>query len=109
MPLSLRRLFATTPTAHGSHSLRLRLLFFAVLAVVVVGMSVKYAAKVAKPGDGGQQTRSASPRGGEMIQGVFAATNIYIGKHESPTPPIMAVILKPFAALPPVAGALVWF
>jgi hypothetical protein len=44
-----------------------------------------------------------------MINDVFAGTNIYVGVHEYPNPPVMAIILRPFAALPPMAGALGWF
>jgi hypothetical protein len=81
----------------------------AVLAVVAIGMSLKYAAKVNKPGDGGQQTRSAFLRWREMIHEIFAGENVYVGVNEYPNPPIMAVVLKPFADLPPVAGAMTWF
>lgn len=106
--LSLRKLLVPSPSSPAT-STRLRILFLAVLAIVVVGMSVKYAAKVARPGDDGRQTRSAFLRWRAMIHDVFAGTNIYVGKHEYPNPPIMAVILRPFAELPPVAGALAWF
>src|SRR5438132_9403545 len=44
-----------------------------------------------------------------MIHVVFAGTNFYVGAHEYPNPPIMAIVLKPFADLPPTAGALAWF
>ncbi|HEY2908790.1 MAG TPA: glycosyltransferase family 87 protein [Gemmataceae bacterium] len=88
---------------------RARFAFLAVLAIVVVGMSVKYAAKIDKPGDRGLQSRSAFLRWRTMIHEVFAGTNIYVGVHEYPNPPIMAIVLKPFADLPPKAGALAWF
>jgi hypothetical protein len=81
----------------------------AVLAVVVVGSSLKYAAKISKPGDSGRQTRSAFLRWRGMIHEVFAGGNIYVGVHEYPNPPVMALVLKPFADLPPTAGALAWF
>jgi hypothetical protein len=86
-----------------------RIAFLAALAAVVVLMSVKYAAKIAKPGDSGQQSRSAFLRWRHMVNGVFAGENIYVGVNEYPNPPIMAVLLRPFTALPPVAGALAWF
>ncbi|WP_227255053.1 glycosyltransferase family 87 protein [Frigoriglobus tundricola] len=95
--------------AHAADPRRLRLAFFALLAVIVVLMSVKYAAKISKPGDSGQQSRSAFLRWRELINGVFRGENIYVGVNEYPNPPIMAVLLRPFAALPPVAGALAWF
>ncbi|MFO0795991.1 MAG: glycosyltransferase family 87 protein [Gemmataceae bacterium] len=94
------------PTAPAA---RLRLAFVAALALLVVGMSLKYAAKAAKPADNGQQTRSAFLRWRAMIHEVFAGGNVYVGVHEYPNPPVMAVVLKPFADLPPLAGALAWF
>ncbi|MDB5314126.1 MAG: hypothetical protein JWO38_8328 [Gemmataceae bacterium] len=107
--LSPQSIVARLKTAYAVNPARFRAVFLAVLAVVVVGMSLKYAAKVTKPGDGGQQTRSAFLRWRAMIHEVFAGENIYVGVHEYPNPPIMAVVLKPFADLPPVAGAMAWF
>src|SRR5205814_9168724 len=95
--------------AFAAHPFRARVLFLALLAVIVAGASLKYAAKIDKPGDGGQQSRSAFLRWRGMIHEVFAGTNIYIGVHEYPNPPIMAIVLKPFADLPPKTGALTWF
>lgn len=103
MPLLPAVRFPQLPAA------RLRLAFVAALAVLVVGMSVKYAAKAARPGDTGQQTRSAFLRWRAMIHEVFAGGNVYVGVNEYPNPPVMAVVLKPFADLPPLAGALTWF
>lgn len=88
---------------------RVRLAFVLALAVLVVGTSVRYAAKASKPGDTGQQTRSAFLRWRAMIHEVFAGGNVYVGVHEYPNPPVMAVVLKPFADLPPLAGALTWY
>jgi alpha-1,2-mannosyltransferase len=88
---------------------RLRLAFVLALAVLVVGMSVKYVAKASKPADDGRQTRSAFLRWRAMIHEVFAGGNVYVGVNEYPNPPVMAVVLKPFADLPPLAGALAWF
>ena len=96
-------------TTYTADPRRLRLAFFALLTVIVVLMSVKYAAKISKPGDSGQQSRSAFLRWRELINGVFRGENIYVGVNEYPNPPIMAVLLRPFAALPPVVGALAWF
>jgi alpha-1,2-mannosyltransferase len=101
--LSLRSLVAT------AHPARWRFAFLAVLALIVLGMSLKYAAKIEKPGDRGLQSRSAFLRWRTLIHEVFAGTNIYTGVHEYPNPPIMAIVLKPFADLPPVAGAIAWF
>ncbi len=95
--------------AHVANPARLRIAFLAALAIVVVGMSLKYAVKIDKPGDTGQQSRSAFLRWRSMIHEVFAGTNIYVGVYEYPNPPIMAIVLKPFADLPPMAGAIAWF
>jgi hypothetical protein len=99
----------TTIRSFTIHPVRVRLAFLGVLALVVIGMSLKYAAKIEKPGDSGQQSRSAFLRWRGMIHEVFAGGNIYIGVNEYPNPPIMAIVLKPFADLPPVAGAIAWF
>lgn len=96
-------------SAYALNPARFRAAFLAVLAVAVVGMSLKYAAKVSKPGDDGRQSRSAFLRWRGMIHDLFAGENIYVGKNEYPNPPIMAVVLRPFAELPPLAGALTWF
>lgn len=93
----------------AANPVRLRVAFLGLLAVALAFASVKYAAKVAKPADTGEQSRSAFLRWRSMIRDVFAGTNIYVGKNEYPNPPIMAIILRPFAELPPVAGAMGWF
>lgn len=88
---------------------RARAAFLVALALLVVGMSVKYAAKASKPGDTGRQTRSAFLRWRGMINEVFVGGNIYVGVHEYPNPPVMAIVLRPLTALPPLTGALGWF
>lgn len=108
--LSFPRSFvARVAAAHAGNPRRARSLFFALLAVVVLLASAKYAAKISKPNDNGERSRSAFLRWREMINGVFAGENIYVGANEYPNPPIMAVLLRPFAALPPAAGAMGWF
>jgi alpha-1,2-mannosyltransferase len=87
----------------------IRIVFLGALALVVLLMSVKYAAKIEKPSDAGIQNRSAFLRWRSMIHDLFTGTNVYIGVHEYPNPPIMAMVLKPFADLPPKVGALTWF
>jgi len=103
--LPLRRPFAVPAFDAG----RARLAFFALVAGLVLLTAVKYTIKISKPGDTGQQTRSAFLRWREMVNGVFAGANVYVGKHEYPNPPIMAIVLRPFTALPPTVGALAWF
>jgi hypothetical protein len=104
-----RTLGARVRAAHAADPRRIRAAFFAVLAVVVVLTGVKYAVKIEKPGNKGELTRSAFLRWREMVNGVFAGANIYVEKNEYPNPPIMAVLLRPYAALPQAAGALAWF
>ena len=106
---SPRSLVQRFRTAYALNPARFRAAFLAVLAVALVGTSLKYAAKVAKPDDAGRQTRSAFLRWRAMIHDLFAGENIYVGKNEYPNPPIMAAVLRPFAGLPPVTGALTWF
>jgi alpha-1,2-mannosyltransferase len=88
---------------------RARAGFLAAMAVGLVVTSLVYVGKVSKPGDSGQQSRSAFLRWRAMIRDVFAGANIYVGVNEYPNPPVMAIVLRPFAELPPVAGALAWF
>ena len=102
--LTFRRTRLSAPPAA-----RLRVAFLLALAVVVILMSAKYAAKISKPGDTGELTRSAFLRWRGMINDLFAGANVYVGVNEYPNPPIMAVVLKPFASLPPVVGAMAWF
>lgn len=104
--LTLPHRLAATLTANP---VRLRIAFLGVLAVALAFASVKYAAKVSKPADTGEQSRSAFLRWRTMIRDVFTGTNIYVGKNEYPNPPVMAIILRPFAELPPVIGAMSWF
>jgi alpha-1,2-mannosyltransferase len=104
-----RLLGARVGAVYAANPRRVRVAFFAALAAVVLLMSAKYVAKIAKAGDDGRQSRSAFLRWREMINGVFVGENIYVGANEYPNPPIMAVLLRPFAALPPTVGALGWF
>ncbi|VTS02264.1 pf09594 family protein : Uncharacterized protein OS=Singulisphaera acidiphila (strain ATCC BAA-1392 / DSM 18658 / VKM B-2454 / MOB10) GN=Sinac_3002 PE=4 SV=1: DUF2029: DUF2029 [Gemmata massiliana] len=107
--LSFSRFATWLRTTHTANPRGPRIAFLAVLTAIVLLMSVKYAAKITKPGDSGQQSRSAFLRWRQMVNGVFAGENIYVGVNEYPNPPIMAVLLRPFTALPPTVGALTWF
>jgi alpha-1,2-mannosyltransferase len=110
MPLlSFRHLLTRLHAAHAEQPGRFRAAFLGFLAVVLLVTSLQYAAKVAKPADHGRQTRSAFLRWRAMILDVFAGANVYVGKNEYPNPPVMAIVLRPFAELPPVVGALAWF
>lgn len=107
--LSFSRFATWVRVSHAEHPHRLRAAFVAALAVVVVLMSIKYAGKIAKPSETGLQSRSAFLRWRPMVNGVFAGENIYVDRNEYPNPPVMALVLRPFTALPPVTGALAWF
>ena len=107
--LSLAPIFTRIRRGLKAHPIAWRVLFLAVLGGALVFTSVKYAGKIAKPGDSGLQTRSAFLRWRGMILDVFEGANVYVGKNEYPNPPIMAIILRPFVELPPVAGAMAWF
>ena len=107
--LSFPQLLDRFRTAHAAHPQRFRVAFLGLLAVVLAVTSIQYAAKVAKPAETGQQSRSAFLRWRAMILDVFAGANVYVGKNEYPNPPVMAIVLRPFAELPPVVGAMAWF
>lgn len=74
--------------------------FVAALLLLVVGLSVQYSIKASA-------NRSAILRWREpLLQ--LDEDDIY-QRYNYPNPPIMALILHPLTALPPVAGSLVWF
>ena len=57
---------------------------------------------------GGKQDRSAILRWREQLLQLDSGENIY-ERFTYPNPPIMALMLRPLAELPPIAGALTWF
>jgi hypothetical protein len=75
--------------------------FTALLLLLFVGVSVHYSVKAL-------QHRSAFVRWQSQILAMDAGEDI-AKKFNYPNPPIMAVLLLPLAALPPVVGALAWF
>jgi alpha-1,2-mannosyltransferase len=107
--LTFPSLVSRLHTSYGKQTHRFRAAFLAMLAIVLVVTSIQYASKVARPAATGQQSRSAFLRWRAMILDVFAGANIYVGKNEYPNPPVMAIVLRPFAELPPIAGAMTWF
>jgi hypothetical protein len=107
--LSIARLLTRLRSAHAANPRRYRIAFLGLLAIVLLVTSLQYAAKVAKPADHGRQTRSAFLRWRAMILDVFAGANPYVGRNEYPNPPVMAIVLRPFAELTPVVGAMTWF
>src|SRR5438067_3027187 len=87
---------------------RLRQIAFVVGLVTLFGaVGVQYGVKVFRGRDG-EQTRSAILRWHNQLQGLDSGENIY-QRYAYPNPPIMALLLRPLAALPPLAGAMTWF
>jgi hypothetical protein len=80
------------------------LLFLAALVVLFALLGARYAHKAATD-------RSAFGRWQPLILNMMdrGVDISECGNGNYPNPPIMAVLLEPFARLPPVAGALVWF
>jgi alpha-1,2-mannosyltransferase len=108
-PLSFPRLLSGFRTRYAAHPQRFRAAFLGLLAIILLVTSLQYLAKVAKPAENGRQSRSAFLRWRAMILDVFEGANVYVGKNEYPNPPVMAIVLRPFAELPPVVGAMSWF
>ena len=78
-------------------------LFLGGLLVLFVGVSVLYTLKTLDL-RGGKQDRSAILRWREQLLRLDDGDNIYISKNY-PNPPIMALLLRPLADLPPLAKA----
>jgi energy-coupling factor transporter transmembrane protein EcfT len=90
------RLSAITPRQFG-----------VALALVIVAVSIQYTVKVLDLRNG-KQDRSAILRWREQLLQLDSGDNIY--EHFTyPNPPIMAMMLRPLAELPPIAGALTWY
>src|SRR5262245_60719563 len=81
--------------------------FVAGLLALFAATSVAYTVKVLTPRNG-ETTRSAIVRWRDQLLQLDPGENIY-ERFTYPNPPIMAIMLRPLADLPPVAGALVWF
>src|ERR1051325_5211652 len=76
--------------------------FWLALAGLFILVSAIYAHKASR-------NRSAFLRWREQVLALDGGTDIY-QRYQYPNPPIMALILRPFAAIePPIAGALLWF
>lgn len=81
--------------------------FLALLLLVFGAVSIQYTLKIVDPRDG-KQDRSAILRWREQLLDLDGGENIY-ARSNYPNPPIMAILLRPLADLPPIAGALTWF
>ncbi|MGL6094658.1 MAG: glycosyltransferase family 87 protein, partial [Fimbriiglobus sp.] len=87
-------------------SLRKRFWLIILFAVTIaVG---RYEAKISKPGNDGLMSRSAFLRWRPQLRELARGADSY-AKFNYPNPPVMAMILIPFAELPPVTGAMTWF
>ncbi len=75
--------------------------FIAALLLLFVALSVKYTIKV-------QENRSAINRWRDQLLALEQGEDIY-ETHVYPNPPIMAMLLTPFAKMDPLVGALVWY
>lgn len=84
----------------GLFSLSRQQLFVLGVLLLFVGLSIQYSLKA-------MQNRSAIVRWREQLQ-QLDDEDIY-QRYVYPNPPIMAMMLKPLAELPPLAGSLLWF
>jgi alpha-1,2-mannosyltransferase len=75
--------------------------FLAALLLLFAGVSVQYSYKAL-------QHRSAFVRWQSQVLAMDEGADI-AKQFNYPNPPVMAVLLLPFASLPPLAGALTWF
>ncbi len=94
----------STPPLPANPSASRQRWFLVGLLVLFVGLSVQYTFKVLDH----RGTRSAIVRWREQLQALDRDDNIY-EHYVYPNPPIMALLLKPLADLPPLAGALTWY
>jgi hypothetical protein len=76
-------------------------LFVALLLLLFAALSVRYSFKVL-------DNRSAFTRWQPQVLDIEHGTDLS-ARYNYPNPPIMAVLLEPFALLPPLVGALVWY
>ena len=86
---------ANDPDRHGR-----RAVWIAAL-ITIIGAGMIYADKAA-------EDRSAFIRWRHQVREMMAGANIY-DDYFFPNPPIMPLTLYPLMALPPVAGAVLWF
>ena len=87
---------------------KLRRAFYLFVVAAVAVTAVRYYLKAEKPSRTGELTRTAFLRWRPQIHALESGTNIYTA-FNYPNPPIMALVLYPFAALPPLLGAMAWF
>ncbi len=93
---------ATVPLAPANPWASRQRWFVAALLLLFVVLSVKYTIKVL---DG---NRSAIMRWREQLLALEQGEDIY-ETHVYPNPPVMAMLLTPFANMKPLVGALLWY
>jgi hypothetical protein len=106
----LARLSALSARLSAAVSARPRVWWSAVgvlVALVLTATVVLYLHKIGKPDRNGDYTKSAFLRWRPQIEKLDRGVDIY-AVDNYPNPPIMALVLKPFMALPPTAGAVTW-
>ena len=104
--LTIPRTFVFDPTRMAPD--RLVRAFWTVVILAVALTAVRYYFKAEKPSRTGDLTRTAFLRWRPQIEALQTHTNIYTA-YQYPNPPIMALVLAPFVALPPLTGAMLWF
>lgn len=77
------------------------------LALILTATVVTYFHKIDQPSRDGTYTKSAFLRWRGQIEDLDRGVDIY-DRHNYPNPPIMALVLRPFVALPPYTGAVAW-
>jgi hypothetical protein len=81
--------------------------FLAAMVFLLAAVSVQYTIKIVEVRDG-KQERSAILRWRDQLRRLDVCDDIY-AHNNYPNPPIMALLLRPLAELPPIAGGLAWF
>ena len=102
----LRSLPARLSALAAAHPVAYRVAFAAVVFALLAVTVVRYREKVREPNHDGF-TKSAFLRWRPQLLALDRGEDIYLA-HRYPNPPVMALILRPFAALPLEAGALTW-
>src|SRR5436305_9945228 len=92
-------------TFHASLNLFRRRWLIAALCIFFALIFALYTLKLHHSEHG---IRSAFLRWQVQLEDLDAGVNVW-DKYAYPNPPIMAILLKPFLALPPTLGASLWF
>lgn len=107
MPTRLLALPSRFSAALAARPLVWRVAVGVLIALVLAATVVTYLHKIEQPSRDGTYTKSAFLRWRGQIEDLDRGTDIYAA-YNYPNPPIMALILRPFVALPPYTGAVAW-